>query len=119
MMGTQLSFQLDLPPPPFSFPVESQRATPAKTPLSPTAPIPTIAGGEKAKARDIIAAIQTLKTIEQSKRVATKEEKAILSRFPGFGPVALSVFPNPMTGRYKNNGWQATGHLLKSALTAE
>jgi len=119
MHSTQLSFQLDLPPPRFKFPIESERATPAKPLLAPTAPMLNIASGEKAKARDILAAIQTLKAIEQSKRVATKEEKAILSRFPGFGPVALTIFPNPMTGRYKNNGWQATGHLLKSALTAE
>ena len=25
----------------------------------------------------------------------------MLSRFPGFGPVALSLFPDPVTGRYK------------------
>ena len=68
-----------------------------------------MASGEKAKARDIIAAIRTLKAIEQERRPATPEEKQILSRFSGFGPVALSIFPDPVTGKYKDPGWQAIG----------
>ena len=52
-----------------------------------------IASGEKTKARDILAAIRTLKTIEQEQRPATPEEKQTLARFAGFGPVALSIFP--------------------------
>ena len=52
---------------------------------------PEIATGEKAKARDIIAAIRTLKTIEKDHRTATHGERQILARFGGFGPVALSI----------------------------
>ena len=78
-----------------------------------------IASGEKAKARDIIAAIRTLKKIEQEQRPATPEEKQTLARFAGFGPVALSIFPDPVTGRYKDAGWQALGEELKSLLTPD
>jgi len=79
--------------------------------------LPAIASGEKTKARDIIAAIHTLQTIEQEKRLATPEEKQTLARFAGFGPVALSIFPDPVTGRYKDAGWQTIGEELKSLLT--
>ncbi len=82
-------------------------------------PLATIASGEKAKARDIIAAIRTLKAIEQEKCPATFQEKQILARFAGFGPVALSIFPDPVSGRYKDAGWQAIGDELKSLLTPE
>ncbi len=78
-----------------------------------------IASGEKAKARDIIAAIRTLKAIEQEQRPATPEEKQTLARFSGFGPVALSIFPDPVTGKYKDAGWQALGEELKTLLTPE
>ena len=73
----------------------------------------------KRKARDILAAIRTLKTIEREQRPATPEEKQTLARFAGFGPVALSIFPDPVTGRYKDAGWQALGDELKTLLTPE
>jgi N12 class adenine-specific DNA methylase len=82
-------------------------------------PVPTIATGEKAKARDIIAAIRTLKTLEQEKRPATLDEKHILPRFAGFGPVALSLFPDPVRGGYKDSGWWTLGQELKGLLTPE
>lgn len=85
---------------------------------SPDAPF-TSASGEKAKARDILAAIHTLKIIEQEKRAATPEERQALARFAGFGPVALSIFPDPVSGRYKDATWQAVGKELKSLLTVE
>jgi hypothetical protein len=78
-----------------------------------------VASGEKAKSRDLIAAIRTLKTIEQDQRPATPEEKQILARFCGFGPVALSLFPHSRTGKYKDANWQALGEELKSLLTPE
>ena len=75
-----------------------------------------MASGEKSKARDILAAIRTLQAIEQEQRPATPEEKLVLARFSGFGPVALSIFPNPVTGKYKDAGWQAVGEELKTLL---
>ncbi len=77
------------------------------------------ARGEKEKARDILVAIRTLKTVEQQRRPATWEERQALARFGGFGPVALSIFPDPVTGRYKDAAWQAVGEELRSLLTPE
>ena len=76
-----------------------------------------MASGEKSKARDIVAAIRTLKAIEAEGRLATPEEKHILARFSGFGPVALSIFPDPVTGKFKDPGWQTIGEELKTLLT--
>jgi hypothetical protein len=45
--------------------------------------------GEKGKARDIIQAIRTLKCLEDEHRPATDDEKAVLSRFGGFGIESL------------------------------
>jgi hypothetical protein len=53
----------------------------------PSSPLPVIASGAKAKARDILAAIRTLKAIEQEQRAATAEETQTLARFAGSGPV--------------------------------
>jgi N12 class adenine-specific DNA methylase len=113
MPGTQLSFQLD-----------SQPLMPLRRPDTAkehqahhlvTSTI-TIAGGEKTKARDILAAIRSLKSIEQEHRAATQEEKRTLARFSGFGPVALSIFPDPITGKYKDAGRQALGEELRTLL---
>ena len=78
-----------------------------------------IASGEKAKARDILAAIRAVKEIEREGRQATPEERRALSRFGGFGAVALSIFPDPVTGHYKDSGWQALGEELKALLTPQ
>ena len=74
---------------------------------------------QKAKARDIIAAIRTLQQIEREHRPATGDERQVLARFGGFGAVALSLFPDPLTGRYKDAGWQALGDELNSLLSPE
>ncbi len=78
-----------------------------------------LSSGEKTKARDILEAIRTLKTLEAERRGATDPEKATLGKFSGFGPVALSIFPDPVSGRYKDDGWKALGEELKSLLTPE
>ena len=118
MLAAQLSLQLEAPPPRrFSVP-EQSTAKPPTADHPATVPA-TIAGGEKAKARDIIAAIRTVKAVEQEKRLATSEEQQVLARFAGFGPVALSIFPDPVKGTYKDSGWQALGEELKSLLTPQ
>ena len=84
-----------------------------------TAPLSIdLAAGEKAKARDLLAAIRTLKRIEQEHRPPSPDERQALARFGGFGALALSIFPDPVSGRYKD-GWQATVEELKSLLTPE
>jgi hypothetical protein len=114
MLGIQLNLQFDTPP--FA-PTHAPDATKTRQP-APSANV-GIASGEKTKARDILAAIRTLKAIEQEKRAATPDEKQTLARFSGFGPVALSIFPDPVTGKYKDAGWQSIGDELKSLLTPQ
>jgi hypothetical protein len=91
-------------------------AAPSERPWPTSSPI---ASGEKAKARDILAAIRSLQNIEREQRPATAEEQQALARFAGFGPVALSIFPDPVTGRYKDAAWQAVGEGLKTLLSPE
>ena len=78
-----------------------------------------MASGQVGKARDILAAIRTLKAIEKDRRAATADEKQALARFSGFGPVALSIFPEPVSGRYKDATWQALGEELSRLLTPD
>jgi N12 class adenine-specific DNA methylase/predicted RNA methylase len=78
-----------------------------------------MASGEMGKARDLIAAIRTLKRLDAEGRRPDHEERQALAWFPGFGPVALSIFPDPATGRFKDARWQAVGEELKSLLTAD
>ncbi len=115
MKGTQLLFAFDAAPEtaPVSEPEPPRTEPPRRATLVP------IAAGEKAKARDILAAIRALKQIEQDQRKPTDEQRQILARFTGFGPVALSIFPDPTTGRYKDASWQAIGEELKALLTEE
>jgi len=94
------------------------------TVTSPRAAVPAevlspLASGEKAKARDILAAIRILKEIEHDRRDATQQERKALSRFGGFGAVALSIFPDPVTSTFKDASWQAIGEELKTLLSPE
>jgi len=120
MISTQLSLLFDAPPP---FIPAYQPELTTQPDLSPELPLAAepvvIASGEKSKARDIIAAIRTVKAVEHEQRSATREEKQALARFAGFGPVALSIFPNPVTGNYKDASWQSLGEELKTLLTPE
>jgi N12 class adenine-specific DNA methylase len=76
-----------------------------------------IASGAKGKAHDILAAVRVLKQIEEDECAATREERLALARFGGFGAVALSIFPDPVNGRYKDPTWQALGDELKALLS--
>jgi N12 class adenine-specific DNA methylase len=84
---------------------------------SPHTPHP--ASGEKAKARHLLAAIRTLQTIEQAQRPATPTERQALACFPGFGPVARVLFPDPVTGRYPDATWQTLGEELRTLLSPD
>ncbi len=72
--------------------------------------------GEKARGRDIIAALRALKEIEG--REPNENERGILRRFPGFGCVALSIFPDPRTGQFRE-GWEQIGRDLQELLTED
>src|SRR5262249_42982636 len=97
-------------------------------PPDPSAPGPerasltppfVIAPREKAKARDTLAPAPPVRRIEPERRPATPEERQALARFAGFGPVALSIFPDPVTGHYKDATWQELGEELKALLSPE
>jgi SAM-dependent methyltransferase len=94
----------------------TKRQVPA---LSPCAQPLHTASGDKTKARTLLAAIRTLLAIEHAQRPATPEECAALARFPGFGPVALGIFPDPVTGQYKDATWQTLGDELRTLLAPE
>jgi hypothetical protein len=79
----------------------------------------SIASGARAKAHDLLAAIRTLQLIEREQRPATAAERCLLARFPGFGPVALRLFPDPVTGAYQDGSWQVLGDALQALLTPE
>ena len=82
------------------------------------APAHVIAAGEKAKARDILAAIRTLKTIEQEQRPATPDERQALARFGGFGAGGPVDLPRPGHRPLQGRGWQALGEELQIAADA-
>jgi len=71
-------------------------------------------GGEVAKFNDNLAAIRTLKAIEEANRRATPEEQAALARYVGWGGLA-NAFPDPLTGEYKS-AWSARGKELRELL---
>src|SRR4051794_10501833 len=98
------------------------------TPLSPRPPPEparglrpaaegVVATGEKAKAQDILEAIRTLHQVEREGRNPNDAERTALARFGGFGAVALSLFPDPLTGRYKSHGFEELGTELVSLLS--
>ncbi len=63
------------------------------------------------KARDNIAAIRLLKTLEAENREASDDEKAILSRYVGWGALS-NVF-----GHYQPEEWRSTARAVKELLT--
>ena len=86
---------------------------------APACLTPAVSRGDKAKAHDILTAIHTLHALDAAPRPATPEERHILMRFPGFGSVALGMFPDPVTGQYKDAGWQQLGDELRALLSPE
>ena len=109
----QLALQFDAPFTPAGKP-SIERPSP-----EPPSPLPSTATTERQKALDILAAIRTLKAVESENRAATPEERQALARFGGFGAVALRIFPDPATSRYKDASWQALGEQLQALLTPE
>lgn len=67
----------------------------------PALQVAASASGEKAKALDILDALRTLQGVERERRLPDQTERRTLARFGGFGPVALSLFPDPVSGSYK------------------
>jgi hypothetical protein len=70
-------------------------------------------GGLKEKARDNIAAIRTLRQVEDESREARDAEKAVLARYSGWG--ALSNVFHP----YPRSDWEEIARDVKQHLTGE
>ena len=76
------------------------------------------AAGSKEALHHTIEAIRTLKRLEATGSSPNPDETAILSRYGGFGALARTAFPDPVTGTYAK-GWEALGQELRAALTDE
>jgi N12 class adenine-specific DNA methylase len=77
-------------------------------------------GSWKATAEQNVKIVELVKQILSENRQATPEEKALLTKFTGWGAseIANGVFPDKY-GRYKDPSWQALGERLKAAMTPE
>lgn len=76
-------------------------------------------GSWKATAEQNVRIVELVKQITAEGRQATPEEKALLTKFTGWGAseIANGIFPDQY-GRYKD-GWRELGERLKAALTPE
>lgn len=70
----------------------------------------------KVQAQACLEALTTLYTVEARQTAPTPLERQRLAAFPGFGCVALDLFPDPVTKQYKDATWEALGTQLQQAL---
>lgn len=76
-------------------------------------------GSWKASAERNVDIVELVKRLESEGRTATPDEKALMTRFTGWGAseVANGIFPD-QRGNFKP-GWEELGNRLKAALTPE
>lgn len=74
-------------------------------------------GKEKLRAHVILDAIRIVDCLDLEQRKATPDERDVLRSFGGYGAVALRMFPDPVTGKYKDHDWQQLGEKLESLLS--
>ena len=72
-------------------------------------------GSWKATAEQNVQIVELVKTIIAENRAATPEEKALLTKFTGWGAseIANGIFPNQY-GSYKDASWKALGERLEA-----
>ena len=68
-------------------------------------------------AEALLSAVETLKAVEERGSAPTPAERERLRAYPGAGPVALHLFPNPQTQQYPSPAWQQRGRQLQNLLT--
>lgn len=71
----------------------------------------------RTQAYQLLTALRTLAGIEAEQRSPTAAEREALAAFPGFGCLALDLFPHAVTGAYKSADWAAMGATLQGLLT--
>ena len=72
-----------------------------------------------AQAQACLDALTTLYRLEARGTTPTPLERQALQAFPGFGCLALDLFPHALTGAYKTPTWEALGTAFRQALTPE
>ncbi|WP_284201810.1 hypothetical protein, partial [Gluconobacter albidus] len=72
-----------------------------------------LAQGWKERARDNLAAIRLLATLEAEDRNASPDEQAVLARFTGFGAGELANSLFPRAGETFRAGWEEIGSQLE------
>jgi N12 class adenine-specific DNA methylase/SAM-dependent methyltransferase len=68
-------------------------------------------------AEALLGAIETLKRVEEAGTLPTAADLDQLRAYPGAGPVALHLFPNPTTKAYPSLAWQQRGEHLRNLCT--
>jgi N12 class adenine-specific DNA methylase len=68
-------------------------------------------------AEAFLGAIETLKRVEEAGTLPTPADFDQLRAYPGAGPVALHLFPNPTTKAYPSLAWQQRGEHLRNLCT--
>lgn len=69
-------------------------------------------GGPKAKFRNNVEAIRLLKSLQEEKRMATREEQLVLAKFVGWGGLANALTP-------EKEGWEKEYEEIESLLSEE
>lgn len=73
-------------------------------------------GGQKAKFRSNVAAIELVKQLEQENRPATRDEQAVLAKWVGWGGLRAAF---PREDGTVTKGWEKEAAQLKELLTKE
>ncbi|WP_144574331.1 PLxRFG domain-containing protein [Agrobacterium sp. DE0009] len=73
-------------------------------------------GGQKAKFRSNVAAIEVVKQLEQENRPATRDEQAVLAKWVGWGGLRAAF---PREDGSVTKGWEKEAAQLKELLTKE
>ena len=74
---------------------------------------------DRDRARQLLAAIRTLQTVEQAQRLPTPDECVVLMQYGGLGPIGLCLFPGTGDRVWRNASWQALGEEFRALLTAD
>ncbi|MFG1977021.1 SNF2-related protein [Nonomuraea fuscirosea] len=79
----------------------------ARTRFRPESQDDLAPAGEKAKARANIAAVKTLRALQESGRQPTEDERRTLARWSGWGSVPVMFAGKPKRANYKDDGAHA------------
>jgi N12 class adenine-specific DNA methylase/SAM-dependent methyltransferase len=67
----------------------------------------------------LLGALETLKRLEAASQAPSSADLAQLRAYPGAGPLALHLFPNPETKAYPSGAWEQRGWAVRNLCTEE